>query len=188
MTVFEYISVLMAIVLGLAVSRAMIGVARFINKDQRATKDWIAAGWCLNVAFLSIIWWLSGWTLFSDLHEIPLGVILYWICTTALIAFCCYVLVPEIGAQQVRALGVAVRPAFFLCLSGHFAFAGINFVFQDSTPTWLLFLVVYLVLLTGAGMFLRNDRSHVILLLVWIASVVTASVTAIPAVGPSGSF
>jgi len=178
----------MAIVLGLAVSRAMIGVARFINRDQRATKDWIVAGWCFNVAFLSVIWWLAGWTLFSDLHEIPLGVILDWISTTALIAFCCYVLVPETGAQQVRAPEVAVRPAFFLCLSGHFAFAFTNFIFRDGTPMWILFLVVYLVLLTGAGMFLRNDRSHVILLLVWIASVVTASVTAIPAIGPSGSL
>lgn len=42
---------------------------------------------------------------------------------------CCCVLVLKIGSQQAHALGVAVRPAFFLCLPGHFTIAFVNFIF-----------------------------------------------------------
>lgn len=49
MTVFEYSSALMAIVLGLSFARVMGGIGAFIIAEQRVLRDWIIVGWCLNL-------------------------------------------------------------------------------------------------------------------------------------------
>ena len=54
MTVFEYVTALLAIVLGLSIARVMSGIGRFIVAERRVLRDWVIAGWCLALTLTQI--------------------------------------------------------------------------------------------------------------------------------------
>ena len=188
MTVFEYVSVLLAIVLGLAVARIMGGLAAFIIAERRVTRDWIVAGWCVALAYMQTVWWLLGWFTFHDRAEISLGFIMYWVGATALISLSSYVLVPQFSGAtpssptSIPASTPTLRPAFFIYLAGHFGLVFVNGLLFTSSYTGS-FVVGFVLVLTGMGYFLRTDRSHLTLLLVWLAFILSVSAWVMPSVG-----
>jgi hypothetical protein len=195
MTVFEYVSVLLAIVLGLSVARAMSGIAAFVVADHRSTKDWLVVGWCVGLMYMQAVWWLGGWFAFSGLETFSLGTVMYWITATAMISLASYVLVPRADGTTATATPskTAVRPAFFACLAGHFGIVlGSAMLSGESIPTSgisglnlpMVSIVAIPFVLTATGYFLRSDKSLAVHLLIWLLFVSVASALVIPSIGP----
>ena len=189
MTIFEYVSVLLAIVLGLAVSRAMAGVAKFVASEHRSANDWLVAGWCLGLIFMQVIWWLGGWFLYRDLEVFPLGTIMFWVTATALISLAAYVLVPHTDVMNLGAAtpNPTIRPAFYVCLGSHFGIVLANFSLTGASAGLLVVTGVPFAL-TTTGYFLKSVKSQVIHLLVWLLFLSIASLLVVPSIGADSAL
>lgn len=189
MSVFEYVAAFVAIVMGLSVARVMSGVGAFILAKDRASTDWIVAGWCVALIVTQIGWWMLGWFTVGQLETISYATVLLWFSGTALLFLASYILVPGLVVFQgspVSAEG-GLRPAFFICLAIHFLLPLVSSLLRNS---WIpaMWLIVLMVGLSGAGAFLRSNRGQSILLLVWVISMLSLNFLSVPAVGEnSGS-
>lgn len=89
MTIFEYIAVLVSIIVGLGITHILAGVARLIQHPGRARAYWVHLLWALY-CFISLIffwWWefsLSGveqWTFFLYLFVVFYAVLYFSLCS-----------------------------------------------------------------------------------------------------------
>lgn len=59
---FDYLAVLISVVLGLAVTHILTGISGGINRRERMPPDWIQMWWGLNVlAYVLGVWWGMYW-------------------------------------------------------------------------------------------------------------------------------
>ena len=88
MSAFEYFSVFMSIILGLAVVHLLGGVSLILDQRVTARTSWVHLMWVLNM-FSLIIWvWWGNWQLhdvesFSPVHYVAMvlfSVVLYLMC------------------------------------------------------------------------------------------------------------
>jgi hypothetical protein len=88
MTTFEYLAVLISIIVGLGITQLLGGVARIVTHRSRYKLYWVHLAWTANL-FLSLVsfWWfqlwlntLEEWTYFFYLFTILFAVLLYLIC------------------------------------------------------------------------------------------------------------
>jgi hypothetical protein len=60
--VFDYLAVLISVVLGLAVTHVLTGISGAINRRHRVPLDWVQLFWGLNVlAYVLAVWWGMYW-------------------------------------------------------------------------------------------------------------------------------
>lgn len=88
MSAFEYVSVLISIILGLAVVHLLGGVSLILDRRVIARLDWVHTIWVLNMfSLITWVWW-GNWQLneiesFSPVHYISMvlfSVVLYLMC------------------------------------------------------------------------------------------------------------
>ena len=61
MTVFEYVSVTISIILGLAMARLLSGVSQLVISRKRLELYWVPLAWATTLFFLILVLW---WQLF----------------------------------------------------------------------------------------------------------------------------
>ena len=61
MGVFEYVSVLTSIVIGMGIAHLLRGVARVIQHRGRGTSDWVHLIWVAFMFFQAIFFWWWEW-------------------------------------------------------------------------------------------------------------------------------
>ena len=85
MTPYEYLTVFISVVLGLAVVHLLSGVALLLDTRIRARPDWIHALWTANVLITTVlVWWFNFpltailvWTLPFFLNLVAYSIVLY---------------------------------------------------------------------------------------------------------------
>ncbi len=85
MTPYEYLTIFISVVLGLAVVHLLSGVALLLDTRIRARPDWIHALWTANVLITTVlVWWFNFpltrilvWTLPFFLNLVAYSVVLY---------------------------------------------------------------------------------------------------------------
>lgn len=85
MTPYEYLTVFISVVLGLAVIHLLSGVALLLDTRVRAKPDWIHGVWTANVLITTVlVWWFNfsltevrAWTLPHFLNLVAYSVVLY---------------------------------------------------------------------------------------------------------------
>ena len=171
---YEYLTVFVSVILGLAVVHLLSGVALILDTRVRESLDWIHAVWTANVFITTLlVWWfnfgltaVTEWTLPHFVNLVAYSVVLY------LMAGLLY---PVQGDEVVdfRAHFEANRPRFFaVCL----AFQVVDFadaalerqaLGTDWVPLHLLSIVGF------AGAFVIAIRSsnrsyHGVLAIAWL--------------------
>lgn len=59
---FDYLAVLISVVLGLAITHVLTGISGAINRRERHRPDWIQIWWGINVlAYVLGVWWGMYW-------------------------------------------------------------------------------------------------------------------------------
>jgi hypothetical protein len=59
---FDYLAVLISVVLGLAVTHVLTGISGAINRRHYVRVDWVQLFWALNVlAYVLAVWWGMYW-------------------------------------------------------------------------------------------------------------------------------
>ena len=126
MTPFEYLTVFVSVILGLAVVHLLGGVSLLLDAREHERRDWIHEVWTANVFVTTVlVWWfnfqltgIEAWTLPYFLNLVAYSVVLY------LLAGLLY---PVRGADVIdfRAHFEANRPRFFTVL---LAFQVVDFI------------------------------------------------------------
>jgi hypothetical protein len=88
MTVFEYIAVLVSIIIGLGITHLLGGVGRLIGNPGRAKPYWIHLVWGVYMFQFLVFWWwwqfrlatVADWTYHLYLFLILYAVLLYLLC------------------------------------------------------------------------------------------------------------
>lgn len=97
MSTFEFVSVLLSIVISLAIAHLLTGVAQAI-KAKKVRFHWVLAGWQLFVFMLSVDYWFSVWRL-RDAPVWTLGFVLTWLLLAAITYITAWLVVPDSDAE-----------------------------------------------------------------------------------------
>lgn len=89
MDVFEYVSVLTSIVIGLALAHLLRGVAEIVQQPGRTAVYWVHLLWVVFMLLMTPLWWwwqfalgsLDEWTLQVYFFLLLYAFILYLLCT-----------------------------------------------------------------------------------------------------------
>ena len=98
MTPFEYVSVLLSIVMSLALTHLLIGITKIIRAGVRR---WSVPmlGWIGFVAFLCIDYWFSVWHARND-PVWALGFVCFLLLLGALLFINCWLIMPEVEPDE----------------------------------------------------------------------------------------
>lgn len=168
MSEFEYLTGLLTIVLGLAIARAMSGIANFLVLSTRTLQSWTFFLFCLALAALQVDWWRVLWVTLGS-SELMAEAVYLWITATVMLYLASYVLVPHLGADDNENVAPKeeVRPAFFACMAIHFcAFP----LYQTMTGqiAAMEFGPLVMIFLCILGIFLRNAKVQFGFSLAWL--------------------
>jgi hypothetical protein len=168
MSAFEYLSVLISIILALGMTRVLAGVGEMLQARSHRRLYWVHIIWILNVfTYLVIAWWVfyrwrneQAWTFFLFVFVLISPTILY---LASLLLF------PREGAVDesvdYKAHFYANHRAFFIIFA---LYAPVDLVdtllkgvphFFDLGPLYIISLVLFLVGATTAAI-TRNERYH----------------------------
>lgn len=132
MTPFEYVSVLLSIVISLALAHLLIGIAKII---KAGVSRWSVPllGWIGYTAFLCLDYWFSTW----HAHAEPvwsLEFVSFLLLLGANIFVTCWLVIPDIDGTQpvdLAAFNTANRRKY---LSGLFVYACLSVVVNQLIP------------------------------------------------------
>jgi hypothetical protein len=168
MGAFEYLSVLISIVLALGMTRVLAGVGEMLQARTQRRIYWVHVIWILNVfTYLVIAWWVfyrwrneQGWTFFLFVFVLISPTILY---LASLLLF------PREGTMDesvdYKVHFYANHRAFFIIFA---LYAPVDLVdtllkgvphFFELGPLYIVSLVLFLVGATTAAI-TRNERYH----------------------------
>ena len=97
MSTFEFVSVLLSIVISLAIAHLLTGVALAL-KAKKLRFDWVLAGWWLFVIMLCVDYWFSLWRL-RDTPVWSLTFVLMWLLLAAITYIAAWLVVPDLEAD-----------------------------------------------------------------------------------------
>jgi hypothetical protein len=168
MVAFEYLSVLISIILALGMTRVLAGVGEMLQARSRRRIYWVHVIWILNVfTYLVIAWWVfyrwrneQAWTFFLFVFVLISPTILY---LASLLLF------PREGTMDesvdYKVHFYANHRAFFIIFA---LYAPVDLVdtllkgvphFFELGPLYIVSLVIFLVGATTAAI-TRNERYH----------------------------
>ena len=162
MGAFEYLSVLISIILALGMTRVLAGVGEMLQARSRRRVYWVHAIWIINVfLYLVVAWWIfyrwrnqQPWTFFLFIFVLISPTLLY---LASLLLF------PREGdvdsALDYKTHYYANHRAFFILFA---LFAPVDIV--DS-------------LLKGVPHFLNLGLSYIVINVLFLAGLVTAAIT-----------
>lgn len=85
MTLFEYLGVLISVVMGLGVTHLLIGASKVIQNRDSVRVYWVHAVWTVNILiYILVIWWgmfwwssLEEWTFYNFLFVTLYAIVLF---------------------------------------------------------------------------------------------------------------
>jgi len=175
MDVFSYLSVYVSLILALAVSRNLIGLATLIEQRARVTWSWPFLAWsCLFVILGALEWWsMLDWRGFTSYYVLEFFLMLVKPTLFFLMCALLFPRFPESGPIDLGQHYERVRPWVFSIGAGYALMYlavsavqtrkhGAAFFGETMTPSdWVLTFVTATVLTLAAAT--RSSRYHAVL-------------------------
>ena len=186
MTAFEYFSVALSFVLGLGVTRLLLGALRVFRARERQKPHWIPLVWALSVFVYQLQFWWAGFELNSALpvwtHQAFITLMLH-----ALLLFVAGALIlPSSQAQERSELMEYFGHDGRWALLALTAYAALSFwtnwaLFGTSPISQVGSIVALFAVLSFLGFFVRNKRYLGVVTIVCLAHSLFAYVALAPA-------
>jgi hypothetical protein len=173
---FDYFGILISVILGLALTHALRGVARLIQMRHKVKAYWIHALWVFNVvSFVLAIWWGMYW--WRDLHAWSTEWF-YFIAAYAVTIFmwASMLFPPEFSdGFDFEQYFYSNRHWFFgmqtaVCLMDIPETLEKQAVHVRDMPSYYPFLITVLLAVSVIGIVSRRSKVHGALCLVWTAA------------------
>lgn len=174
MDIFEYVAVLVSIIIGLGMAHLLRGLVRMIQHPGRHPAYWVHLGWVVYMFFSLIFWWWWEFRL-GELDSWTFDIYLFVIFYAFLLFVASALLFPDDmdGYESYKEYFYDRRRWFF----GLLAFNGIVDLFDtllkgvdyfQSLGLEYLVMNPTLSLVQLVGAFTRNERYHQVLVIVCI--------------------
>ena len=161
MSLFEYIAILVSLVLGLAISNTLIKISFLLQFNRHLSQSWHVLMWSLLVLFSSVAYFFSFWTMYSSTTDISIAEFTLAPFFTVILFFLLSRFLPINDLENSEILleeyFLKYKNAFFLCFS----------------LLWLqMFTVVHLIILPRLGLeFSLLQKSQYLLPLILAAGI-----------------
>ena len=175
MDIFEYVSVLTSIIVGLGIAHLLRGVVRLIQHPGRHPVYWVHLGWVANM-FLSLVffwWWEFN---LGGIERWTFTVYLFVLCYAVLLFMISALLFPEdlSGYEGYREYFHARRRWFFGLQALTFPIDVVDTMIKGSghvTGLGSEYLPAMFIQFSLAifAMFIRNERFHQVLVVAFLA-------------------
>ena len=141
MSLFEYIAILVSLVLGLAISNTLIKISLLLQFSRHLSQSWHVLMWSLLVLFSSVAYFFLFWTMYSSTTDISIAEFTLAPFFTVILFFLLSRFLPINDLENSEILleeyFLKYKNAFFLCF----------------TLLWLqMFTVVHLIILPRLGL------------------------------------
>ncbi len=174
MSVFEYGSSIVSVILALAVAHLLGGLTAPLRLKSTSGSSWLFSAGCFSTVLVVVGGWFGVWSILRDVHT------LHFSYFTALIVICCFlygaarVLVPDFSNDPLPDLEKhfeSIRTPFFCCLAVVFG-GGTAAMVADLTTSGSYALLemssgALLCVLALAGAFVPNSRFQAALAIGW---------------------
>lgn len=124
MSAFEYVSVMVTVVLALAVARLLTFLATVIASSERIRAYWLHLLWAVLLLVVNLQAWLILWSRHRQ-SMFPVGEIVMMVLAASLIFVAAHVLVPDISRDEcvdLRAHYLRIKIPLFATLSAFWLF------------------------------------------------------------------
>ena len=161
MSLFEYIAILVSLVLGLAISNTLIKISLLLQFSRHLSQSWHVLMWSLLVLFSSVAFFFTFWTMYSSTTDISIAEFTLAPFFTVILFFLLSRFLPINDSEDSEILledyFLKYKNAFFLCF----------------TLLWLqMFTVVHLIILPRLGLeFSLLQKSQYLLPLILAAGI-----------------
>ena len=161
MSLFEYIAILISLVLGLAISNTLIKISFLLQFSRHLSQSWHVLMWSLLVLFSSVAYFFLFWTMYSSTTDISIAEFTLAPFFTVILFFLLSRFLPINDLENSEILleeyFLKYKNAFFLCFS----------------LLWLqMFTVVHLIILPRLGLeFSLLQKSQYLLPLILAAGI-----------------
>ena len=169
MSLFEYIAILVSLVLGLAISNTLIKISFLLQFSRHLSQSWHVLMWSLLVLFSSVAYFFLFWTMYSSTTDISIAEFTLAPFFTVILFFLLSSFLPINDLENSEILledyFLKHKNAFFLCFSllwlqmftvGHLIIMprlGLEFSLLQKSQ-YLLPLIL------AAGITLNNTEQH----------------------------
>ena len=161
MSLFEYIAILVSLVLGLAISNTLIKISLLLQFSRHLSQSWHVLMWSLLVLFSSVAYFFLFWTMYNSTTDISIAEFTLAPFFTVILFFLLSRFLPINDLENSEILleeyFLKYKNAFFLCFS----------------LLWLqMFTVVHLIILPRLGLeFSLLQKSQYLLPLILAAGI-----------------
>jgi len=161
MSLFEYIAILVSLVLGLAISNTLIKISLLLQFSRHLSQSWHVLMWSLLVLFSSVAYFFLFWTMYSSTTDISIAEFTLAPFFTVILFFLLSRFLPINDLENSEIL----LEDYFLKYKNAF--------FLSFTLLWLqMFTVVHLIILPRLGLeFSLLQKSQYLLPLILAAGI-----------------
>lgn len=183
MSVFEYFTALLSIILGLALALVARGIGSLMVSSNRTAGMWLGAVWSIAILTNLLVYWVVIWRVFSSMGVIKFWEMLLYALSTLMLYLAAFVLTSS-GEDNSPILNKGEGPGtpFFLCLGIHFLLAA-GYAMVVGQFNVGQGIGVFLLALCCFGPFMRKPSHHFVLAAIYLLANVGLAVLVTDAIG-----
>ncbi len=173
MSIFEYSSSILAIVLALAIGNLLSGLALTIKYSSKDTRYWVHTAWSLIILVTIVGFFWAAWRALNEVEILDVWRFLLGpFAACSLFYVTSRILLPEATSDGLPSLEqhfLQVRKAFYLMLGTTFLVINgvIPLLINYWTPLVETILGVALICVAYAGVLCKTPNQHKALVVVW---------------------
>ena len=177
MDVFEYVAVMVTVVLALGLSHILTCVAAMLSNRERVRPYWVLLVWAFSLLALHLQAWLVLWSR-RDQERFPVIQVTMMLVAAAFIFVSARILVPEIRSDRsvdLREHFFRIRVPLFATLSVFWLFPIVGrLMFASGTYGEATMLVRFSLMgLSVSGLLIRDARWQSVLAVLWFTLLVS---------------
>ncbi len=118
MTVFEFVMVLVSIIIGLGIARMLDGILRILRSGRPFGTYWVHSLWLTLTFFEMVNHWAYRWPFYQARVDWTIFELIFFLCPTVLLFLASGLLFPEAEVTPMREYYYRQRHAFFTVFIG----------------------------------------------------------------------
>ena len=168
MSILEYATSILSIVLGLGVAHLLGGFAWMARNPKHSLLFYVFGTWCISLLLATLGWWWAIWTLFRDLEVLTFWAFLPAFLISTFLYLAGRILVPPSSELSIRLDENFPSVAKPVCLSMAGLFIAATIVSPSPVLSLEGILGLILIGISLSGVIAKTSHQHIYIALGWL--------------------